>query len=68
MKDLYDFAPRLVGALQRSSILTDVNSDMEDKGLETSVAIDRDTAARLGVKTATSITRSMTHLGSAKCR
>ena len=51
VKDLYDFAPRLVAALQRSSILTDVDSDMEDKGLETSVAIDRDTAARLGVKT-----------------
>ena len=51
VKDLYDFAPRLVEALQRSSILTDVDSDMEDKGLETNVAIDRDTAARLGVKT-----------------
>ena len=51
VKDLYDFAPRLVEALQRSSILTDVDSDLEDKGLETNVAIDRDTAARLGVKT-----------------
>ncbi len=51
VKDLYDFAPRLVEALQRSAILTDVDSDMEDKGLETKVAIDRDTAARLGVKT-----------------
>jgi multidrug efflux pump len=51
VSDLYDFAPRLVAALQRSSILTDVDSDMEDKGLETNVAIDRDTASRLGVTT-----------------
>jgi multidrug efflux pump len=49
VSDLYDFAPRLVEALQRSPIVTDVDSDMEDKGLETNVLIDRDTASRLGV-------------------
>ena len=51
VSDLYDFAPRLVAALRRGSILSDVSSDMEDNGLETKVAIDRETAARFGVTT-----------------
>jgi multidrug efflux pump len=51
VRALYDFAPRFVEALQHSSIVTDVDSDMEDKGLETNVAINRDTASRLGVST-----------------
>ena len=51
VSDLYDFAPRLVASLRQSSILSDVSSDMEDNGLETKVAIDRETAARLGVTT-----------------
>src|ERR671937_694427 len=33
-------------------ILTDVNSDQQDRGLETSLVIDRSTASRLGVTTA----------------
>ena len=30
--------------------LTDVASDMQDKGLETDLVIDRDTASRMGVQ------------------
>ncbi len=47
--ELYAFVPRLVEALQNSSVLADVNSDQEQTGLETDIVIDRDTASRLGI-------------------
>src|SRR6266478_3831630 len=47
--DLLEWAPRLAAALQAEPKLTDVNTDQQNKGLETNVVIDRDTAARLGV-------------------
>jgi multidrug efflux pump len=47
--ELYAFVPRLVEALQNSAVLTDVNSDQQQTGLETDVVIDRDTASRLGL-------------------
>ncbi len=47
--ELYKWGPKLLAALQKSSVMTDVNSDQQQKGLETDVTIDRDTAARLGV-------------------
>jgi multidrug efflux pump len=45
--DIYKWAPRLTDALQRSPVLTDVNSDQQQNGLEIQLAIDRDTASRL---------------------
>ncbi len=47
--ELYAFVPRLVEALQKSSVLADVNSDQQQTGLETDIVIDRDTASRLGI-------------------
>ena len=47
--ELYAFGPRLAAALQHDPNLADVNSDQQQKGLETDLVIDRDTAARLGV-------------------
>ncbi|WP_158926715.1 efflux RND transporter permease subunit [Acidisphaera sp. S103] len=47
--DLYDWAPKLVTALEHSPILRDVNSDQQQKGLETDLVIDRTTAGRLGI-------------------
>jgi multidrug efflux pump len=47
--DLAVWTPKLVQALERSSILADVNSDQQQKGLETDLVIDRDTASRLGL-------------------
>ena len=41
--------PRVRQALSQLKELTDVNTDQQDKGLQTSLAIDRDAAARLGV-------------------
>src|SRR4029077_15741776 len=47
--DLFTWAPKLVTALEHSAVITDVNSDQQQKGLETDLVIDRDTAARLGI-------------------
>ncbi len=47
--ELYVFVPRLVEALQNSSVLADVNSDQQQTGLETDLVFDRDTASRLGL-------------------
>ena len=47
--DLYTWTPRLVDALEHSSILADVSSDQEQRGLETYLDIDRNTTARLGL-------------------
>jgi len=47
--DLFTWTPKLVAALEHSAVITDVNSDQQQKGLETDLVIDRDTASRLGV-------------------
>jgi multidrug efflux pump len=47
--DLSEWAPKLLTALQHAPTLTDVNSDQQEKGLETDLVIDRATASRLGV-------------------
>ena len=48
--ELYEWAPKLVAALQHDPNLADVSSDQQQKGLETDLVIDRPTAARLGLK------------------
>jgi multidrug efflux pump len=47
--NLYQWGPKLVAALEKDKTLTDVNSDQQQKGLETDVTYDRATAARLGL-------------------
>jgi multidrug efflux pump len=47
LDELRAWAPRLTEALRQSPILLDVNSDQQDKGLQTEVVIDRATASRL---------------------
>ena len=47
--ELNTWAPRFVERLRAQPGLRDVASDQQDQGLETSVRIDRDTAARLGI-------------------
>ena len=49
VQDLYTWTPKLVDALEHNSVLTDVSSDQQQRGLETYLTIDRDTTARLGV-------------------
>jgi multidrug efflux pump len=52
LDDLNHWAPRLLEKLRSLAELRDVNTDQQDKGLEASVIIDRDTASRLGVAAA----------------
>jgi len=47
--DIYEWAPKLEAALQKVPLLTDVNLDQQQKGLETDLIIDRATAARFGL-------------------
>ena len=51
LADLYEWAPKIAEALKSVPELADVNSDQQQKGLETDVVIDRDTAKRLGITT-----------------
>jgi hydrophobe/amphiphile efflux-1 (HAE1) family protein len=46
---LRTWAPRLLERLRTLTPLKDVNTDQQTRGLELDVALDRDTAARLGV-------------------
>ena len=45
------WAPRILRALQKVPAIADVSTDQQNKGLQMSLDIDRDTAARLGVTT-----------------
>ena len=47
---LQRWAPVVTEALQHEPALIDVSSDQQDGGLEIQLAVDRDTAARLGLK------------------
>ena len=47
--EIYEWAPKLEAALQKVPLLTEVNLDQQQKGLETDLVIDRSTAARLGL-------------------
>ena len=49
LTDLYSWGPKILAALQKVPQLTDVNTDQQNKGLETDLVIDRDTAARFGI-------------------
>ena len=49
LEELRAWEPRVRRALGDLPQLVDVNTDQEDKGLQTSLVIDRDTAAKLGV-------------------
>jgi multidrug efflux pump len=52
LAEMNNWAPRLLQKLRSLPQLRDVNTDQQDKGLQASVVIDRDTAARLGVAAA----------------
>ncbi len=46
---LPQYADRMAAILKRSPVLTDVDADTQQNGVETFVTVDRDRAARLGV-------------------
>ncbi|MDB5611075.1 MAG: nodulation protein [Bradyrhizobium sp.] len=49
LEELNEWSPKIAAALQREPNLADVNSDQQNKGLESNLVIDRDAAARLGI-------------------
>jgi multidrug efflux pump len=51
LAELQTWVAKLVQRLQRESTLADVASDLQDKGRQAYVVIDRDSAGRLGVTT-----------------
>jgi len=51
LEDLRSWAPKIGDALQKVPELADVNSDQQDRGLETALQFNRDAAARLGITT-----------------
>ena len=46
---LYAWGPKLTAALQKSTVLTDVNSDQQQNGHEQDIKIDRDAVKSLGL-------------------
>ncbi|HTW33259.1 MAG TPA: efflux RND transporter permease subunit [Rhizomicrobium sp.] len=52
LEDLNTWVPKITTALENVPELQDVNSDQQAHGLEVELAIDRDTAARLGISVA----------------
>jgi multidrug efflux pump len=51
LEQLAYWAPRVRAAMAELPELEDVNTDQQDKGVQTSLVIDRDTASKLGVTT-----------------
>jgi len=50
LEELNEWSPKIAAELQRETgVLADVNSDQQNKGLESELVIDRDAAARLGI-------------------
>jgi len=49
LEELNEWTPKIVAALQSERNLTDVNSDQQNKGLESDLVIDRDAAAQFGI-------------------
>ncbi len=51
LEDLRRWTPRLEAEVRRLPELADVNTDQEARGLQTTLVLDRESAARLGIST-----------------
>jgi multidrug efflux pump len=49
VQDLTTYAPQMYDELRRIPIIVDVNSDQQNRGLQSMVTYDRDTASRFGI-------------------
>jgi multidrug efflux pump subunit AcrB len=47
--EVYKWAPKLLAAMEKDPTFVDVNSDQQQKGLETNIVVDRASATRLGL-------------------
>ncbi len=52
VRELNEWAPRVLSTMRALPLLTDIFTDQQDRGLEASLVIDRATASRLGISTA----------------
>jgi multidrug efflux pump len=52
LNDLTTYAPRMLAELKTIPIITDTNSDQQDRGLQAMVEYDRKTAARFNISSA----------------
>jgi multidrug efflux pump len=49
LDDLVKWGPTLLSEMRKQSILTDVNTDQQNSGLQAELVYDRETASRLGI-------------------
>jgi multidrug efflux pump len=49
LSELEEWAPKAFAAMRRLSSLRDISTDQQDRGLQATLVIDRDTASRLGI-------------------
>jgi multidrug efflux pump len=49
VQDLTKYGPPMLSALRRVRLISDVNTDQQNSGLQATVQYDRDTAARFGI-------------------
>jgi multidrug efflux pump len=49
VEDLTAYSPRMLAQMRKIPIITDVNTDQQDRGLQAMVQYDRPTAARFGI-------------------
>jgi multidrug efflux pump len=49
LRELNQWAPRLLQKMRTLPMLTEVNSDQQNSGLQATLVVDRDTASRLGL-------------------
>src|SRR5262249_10460475 len=52
INELNAWAPLVLARIRQLPVVTDVNTDQQDRGLETSLVLDRTTASRLGISAA----------------
>src|SRR5271165_5631896 len=49
LNDLIDFAPKMLAELKKQPMIADVNSDLQNRGLQSLITYDRSTASRFGI-------------------
>ncbi len=50
VKELEEWSPQVIGVLRQVPGLRDISTDQQDRGLEATLVVDRDTASRLGIR------------------
>jgi multidrug efflux pump len=50
VKELEEWSPQVIGVLRQVPGLRDISTDQQDRGLEATLVVDRDTASRLGIQ------------------